>query len=551
MSHQQEPLSTPEVALRVGTWNVLSYDDEYNIDYGSPLSISFCHQNHNNDTSVNCTKARYQRIWMMLEELSDKYDIICLQEVSDEFLALQHQSSSLKQQEEQAQSVSFASNWTIVHRNQECVILSSNFSQFHIITTYHISTIPNLSGCNALPMVVLQQQQQQVQDSSSSPNKTRISYLVGSVHVQASVTNMTLWYQSTVDAILNTTYHEVMDSSSTPASTSYINANNSSTTFYDWMQYPVMIILGGDFNHNITTVALTDNTTKDIIPLEIEQPPKNWTLVAPSSTEILVKGTTQKEYNYMGNYDGFLVSTIPMMLLQYPPSQLLNIAATAPNDTTVWNFNITNAFVNMKGFIPKVVYGFPQNQNRSIQTIAQFALVSIDNKKENNDTTTMSWNNTIFWNDTMVKDYYSNNQNDTVLLSDLQLLFSPCSDFTNASEMITIVPYSHPIHEVLSDHLFVSASFTAIPVPQNSSNNNNSNDNDVINTRKSGTFLSQLTPFGRACVFIIMLLGVVVFAVRLLWKRCYCRRNSSPSSTLLHQEEFDRVPMTDTPLSIQ
>ena len=509
-----QPAPTKEV-LRIGTWNILSYEDEYSIEYGCPLSISFCPKD--NETTVttqvpsinNCTRQRYQRIWNMLEQQEDQYDIICLQEVSDDFLAVQQPSV-------------VTSNWTVVHRNQECVLLLSNASAFHIITTYHITSIPNLSGCDALPMVVLQQQ------SSSS---SQLSYLVGSVHVQASVTNMSVWYQSTIDAILNTTYDEIITETT----------EKNTTVNTDWMEHPVMIIVGGDFNHNLTTSSTlspfnTTTTASDILP-------HHWTLVAPSPKEIIVQGTTQKEYNYMGVYDGFLASTTSMML-QYPSSLINTTTRMSTSNITIWNSSVTDTLVHMNGFMPKVVSGFPQQENRTIQTTAQFALIS---KSSYSDT------KTTFWNATMVENYFnSTGRNKTETLSNLHLIFSPSSNFMVPNAMIAILPYSHPIHDALSDHLFVAASFTfsATSLSLDSSSNSNASTgsnstNNESSITKSSTFLSQFTPFGQACVYIGMIL-VGSFIVRLLWK-CCCRRNSSFStSSKLYQPEFDRV-LTDTP----
>ncbi len=474
-------------SLRIGTWNILSLDDEYNLEYGCPLSIAWC---PNRNETTNCTQQRYERIWNVLEEQTENYDIACLQEVSDDFLAIQQQPDE-------------SSNWTVVQRNQECAVLQSNASPWQIVTSFNVTNVPNLSGCRDLPMVVLQSPQQQQQ------NRT-ISYLVGSVHVQASVPNMSVWYQATIAAILNTTnYHQEEEVMTVEGGT-------------DWMQHPVLMIVGGDFNHNLNTTTTNATTT--------DSPPEPWTLVAP--TDILVQGTTQKEYNFMGMYDGFLVSSASM-LLQQPPN-----ATDNTNITDLWSFNATNASVYMKGFMPKVVYGFPQQENRTIQTTAQFALIS-----------TTADNHT-FWNATMVPEY----MNDT--LSGLQLLFSPSSDFTSPNDTI-IVPYSHPIHEALSDHLFVSATFTArsssldhdnITIRNNSSttptitnttnNNSTSNGNDTIATSKSNTFLSQLTPFGRMCVYIVLALMV------LLVLRCCCYQWRGRRRNAMAQD-LDRVSLTN------
>ena len=493
-----------EESLRIGTWNILSFDDEYNIEYGCPLSIAWC-PDRNETTTANCTRQRYERIWNVLEEQTENFDIVCLQEVSDEFFTIQQQ-----QAEE-----SLSSNWTVVERNQECAVLKSNASPWQIVTSFNVTNVPSLSGCRDLPMVVLQSPQQQQQQQQNST----ISYLVGSVHVQASVPNMSVWYQATIAAILNTTNYYLGEEEEMGK----VEEEGGGT---DWMQYPVLMIVGGDFNHNLTSPTTNNNNATTTI----ESPPEPWTLVAP--TDILVLGTTQKEYNYMGLYDGFLVSSTSMLLQQQP----LN-ATDSTNLTDRWSFNATNTSVYMKGFMPKVVYGFPQDENRTIQTTAQFALIST------------TQDNRTFWNATMM--FVPEYTNDT--LSDLQLLFSPSSDFTSANDTI-VVPSSHPIHEALSDHLFVSATFTASSpsshnnsstttstnTTKNNDNNSTSNGNDTIDTTsKSSTFLSQLTPFGRTCVY--MSLAVMAFLV--LRCCCCCWRGRRRNATMA--QDLDRVSLTN------
>jgi hypothetical protein len=391
---------------------------------------------------------------------------------------------------------------------------------------------------------------------------------------------MTWWYQTTIDAILNTTYSEMRNHRTTI---------NTSTTMEmeDWMYHPVMIILGGDFNHNLTSISSNSSNTTDNMEDPQQQqlglPYNDWMLVAPSSNDSIIRGTTQKEYNYMGIYDGFLASTKSMMLQLNDPSSFSNISSSnnnennnknknntlttlSSNNSTTWTCNVTNVFGSTQGFMPKVVYQFPQEENRVIQTTAQFALIS-HHKNNNNDTSTPSfWNNITFWNDTMVQEYINNDKNESEWwYSNLTLIFSASSNFTdlNAND-ITVVPDSHPIHDALSDHSFVSATFTmttesfaALPSDNNNngttSNPTNNTATDTSSTTKSHTFLSQVTPVGRGFVYLVMVFALLL-SLRLVWKYCCCRNSSSSSSSsssLLRQQEFDRVSLTDTPPPIQ
>jgi hypothetical protein len=571
--------------IRIGTWNILSYDDEYDSDYGCPLSIAVCSSSNDEDTNTTtsnntsntasirssnrttCIQQRYERVWTVLEELHQQYDVLCLQEVSDTFFAIQQQQSSMSM---------VSSNWTVLHRNVECALLLSKASHFQLVQTMNITGVPNLSGCNALPMVLLQQQQEYLDSTSSNSNSTTndITYLVGSVHVQASVTNMSLWYQSAIDAILRSITVAVPDLFHSNEST------NTNTNDTNQKKLPVtMIIIGGDFNQNLTSSSSTTSMTT------LESPPNNWSLIAASPLTIPIQGTTQKEYNYMGNYDGFLFSTVShlfwttnattiSMNRTWNDQEEKNYQST----TDVWSLNVTNTSVLMKGFMPKVVYGFPQTQDVTIQETAQFAIAKTttttmaqDNGNNDLHTTNTSLSNFTLWNATSLFD-------DTMLPDDIQLLFSPASTFNYDDENVTVivVPNSNPITESLSDHLLVSATFSVSAMkPLSLTGNDNNSTNDLVNntsttsstnnmttitnttneendnktnTTKSmdESFLSKVSPIGRVGIYIGIVVVLLVGIRLIVWKcssSCISRQKSG-------QQHYDRS-LTSSPHSIQ
>jgi Endonuclease/Exonuclease/phosphatase family len=374
-------MTTDSPELRVGTWNVLSFADEYDADFGCPLSIAIC---PNDDTSnlsgyrSAFTQQRQQRIWNRIESLYDALDVLCLQEVQEDFLSLHNTS---------------ASHWTMVQQSTECAIFISKAAVFHLKTSYNVTNIPNLSGCASVPIVVLLPPSYNASWSDASP-----SYLIGSVHVQASVTDMDAWYQSAWDAIYKSTI-----------------------ALEDWRPAnPVWVILAGDFNHNLTAPS---NGTR-------------WTQVAVGN-ESLLPGTTQKEYNYMGNVDGFLISSAP----------LFNVSQ---KDATLLRLEASNVSCHLEGFMPKVVQGFLQGN--VVQEAAQFSLAWIKDEE----------NLTQFWNESQLQDFAMNrSSNDTPSL--LQLLFSESSSFVS-SDLVQVVPNSNPFSQALSDHLLVTATFGVVPV---------------------------------------------------------------------------------------
>ena len=73
--------------IRVGTWNVLLQGDEFEPDYGTPLQIAVC------SDQAECTRARYGRVWDVLEDRAPTLDVMLLSEADDSFKALQNNSS--------------------------------------------------------------------------------------------------------------------------------------------------------------------------------------------------------------------------------------------------------------------------------------------------------------------------------------------------------------------------------------------------------------------------------------------------------------------------
>jgi hypothetical protein len=248
--------------LSVGTWNVLSIEDEYNSNWGCPLQIALC-----NTTRESCTRRRYQRIWNVLENI--ELDVMCLQEVSETFVSIQSNSSK----------------WRTVASSGACAVLLSTMSNYQVTNVYNV-TMSGLSGCPFVPVAAFSE-----------------SVAVASVHVQASVVDMSSWYDMAVIALQDASLHD--------------------------LNY----IVGGDYNHNLTTDTAM---------------PSGWRLAFGS--DIAIRGTTQKEFNWMGNFDGFLFS--PLILLSH-----VDVLVT--------------------GFMPKVVRNLPQGG--VTQTVAQFE-VSTDSE---------------------------------------------------------------------------------------------------------------------------------------------------------------------------
>ncbi|GMH62266.1 hypothetical protein TrLO_g1509 [Triparma laevis f. longispina] len=240
--------------LTVGSWNVLCSDDEWNTSWGPPLQISLCANN-----KTECTKQRRQREWVVLESAFD-IDAIALQEAEDGFFELQNEDSI----------------WEIAARSDQCAILFRKGGEWNVEEAFHL-TIPDMTGCEFAPTVALKRE---------GGDKT---IMFSSVHVQASVEDMDEWYASAAEII---------------------NAAGTDTE-------QAISIIGGDFNHNVSSVSKL---------------PDDWGISEPLT--MLSDGTSQHQDGWMGSFD--------------------QIFHSSKSDYKV----TTRALV--KGFMPKNVEGFEQ-----------------------------------------------------------------------------------------------------------------------------------------------------------------------------------------------
>jgi hypothetical protein len=493
-------------SLRIATWNVLLFEDEYDSSYGCPISVAFCNLSENNtDNSirrVDYTKQRQQRIWNRIERLYDHLDVLCLQEVNNDFLSQQNTTITT------ATSPSILpSNWTMIHRSDESVILLSKTSRFQVIATYNVTSIPNLSGSEDVPMVVLQ-------PITTKETEVSYSFLVGSVHVRASVTNMTAWYTSAMDAICNPDMYNNTLQTVPQQSNENMTAVTTAAPKLDWMQNPVAVVLAGDFNHNLTITLMnrSDGTMNNSLPSE------DWALIGMMSDDILIRGTSQKEYNWMGNFDGFMISSPSFIRLSSSDQE--NTSTCKQADNTLW-LETSNVSIDIKGFMPKVVQGFVQGNQ--VQESAQFALASINGVN--------SSSNFMIWNGSQIEEHLLNS-NYTEILSRLHLLFSPSSNFSNTSNDIVVVPESNPVFQTLSDHLLVTASFNVMMTSPNTSDDDSiMNSTTTINTSTDNPKpFERLSPVG----WVLTSLGTVLLLSFL--------------ATLVHKyrrtAQFNRVSMT-------
>jgi hypothetical protein len=135
--------------------------------------------------------------------------------------------------------------------------------------------------------------------SEYSSNVSRGFVAVSSVHVQASVDDINSWFKVSTLA--------------------FQDASVISNSRH---------IIGGDFNHNLTD--------------QVEMP-LGWRLDYANDINSPLSGTSQKEFNWMGNFDGFWLSN---------------------------SFVGTTVKLIESGFMPKVVAGLPQGG--VIRSVAQF-----------------------------------------------------------------------------------------------------------------------------------------------------------------------------------
>lgn len=389
--------------MRVGTWNVLLQGDEFEPDYGTPLQIAVC------SDQVECTRARHERVWRVLEDRASTLDIILLSEADDSFKALQNSSNG-----------DVSSHWTKINESGDCAIYISAYTTFSIVEKFSIA-LPDdsLSGCPFVPMAILQ-------PTHIDGSVDASTFIVGSIHVKASVENMTEWYASAAPIILETTGSVVHNI------TSGITSASMSS---------IVCILGGDFNKNLTESIMPDN---------------RWNVVyAKNNADVLYHGTSQKEYNWMGSFDGFWV-TVPLEFTVGKDDfeDYYNDALWAPYHHESTMLQTSKTIARMNGFMPKVVQGLPQGG--IVQSMAQFAVV-------------YGVNQSVIPAD-QILDWATNNTADNVRY----LAYSPSSTFDGSGKIIG-VPMSNPLTEVLSDHMMVTSTFTVTSSAGGANNEASSN----------------------------------------------------------------------------
>jgi hypothetical protein len=286
------------------------------------------------DNKQACTLERRRRVWDTIENNTLGMDVLCLQEADDAFFNVQSEFS----------------NWTTVARSGECSVLLWDASGFRVSDVYDVA-LSGLSGCPSVPMVTLLR-------SNSSNGESEKAVAVGSLHLKSSLSNVENWYKM--------------------AAVAFRNASSQ--------QKGLPHIVGGDYNHNLTSVLAL---------------PMGWQLAYGTDdddVEPLLFGTTQKERNWMGNFDGFFMSTKVADQIDEGSETILLLPQ--------------NVKATVAGFMPKVVRNLPQNGE--IQTTAQFDVVPNGG----------------------------------------ELLFS-----ANSNAPFQPVPLSNPRTQVMSDHLLVTAAF--------------------------------------------------------------------------------------------
>jgi hypothetical protein len=387
-----ESAVTSSSSIRVGTWNVLLPLDEYDPEYGCPLQIALCSSSTSSTSQVNdssiqmtreeCTLARQERVWQTLQDRAASLDVVAIQEVDSNFLQLLNRTNS---------------SWTVIHQSGECALLLSTYSNYYAVASYTVE-LPRLSGCPSVPLTMFQMDNVDIDAGENAVNSSTL-YIVGSIHVQASVTDMDEWYNVSEQLLYNASIAALTARTGDVASTQFA------------------LIVAGDFNHNLTDA----------------KPRNDWQLVYATNNANLFYGTTQKEYNWMGVFDGFWVSP-PFLYAGGVTDKISAGGVTRPNDNLLLQTVNVQAFVD--GFMPKVMYHLPQLDGVE-QTKAQFAILSRQNHS------LVSRERILEWNDAD---------------EDLVLAFSESSDFENDPDVF-IVPHANPYTQVLSDHMMVTAIF--------------------------------------------------------------------------------------------
>ena len=201
----------------------------------------------------DCTRDRRLRVWEMLDGQS--IDVLLLQEVEDGFLALKPPTSTYR----------------LINRSGQCAILVRDTHRTTILDSFNL-TVPDQTNCEFVPAVT-------ITTSEGDENIT-----LASTHVEASVSDMGAFYAS-----LSSELSRLILSS--------------------------YVIVGGDFNHNVSSAP----------------PPPNYSI--SSAPTLLSNGTSQHQDDWMGSFDYFLHSS---------------------------TLSTTLVEASTKGFMPKVVQGYQQ-----------------------------------------------------------------------------------------------------------------------------------------------------------------------------------------------
>eukprot|EP00520_Triparma_pacifica_P007809 CAMPEP_0118664692 /NCGR_PEP_ID=MMETSP0785-20121206/18171_1 /TAXON_ID=91992 /ORGANISM="Bolidomonas pacifica, Strain CCMP 1866" /LENGTH=255 /DNA_ID=CAMNT_0006558661 /DNA_START=12 /DNA_END=776 /DNA_ORIENTATION=+ len=182
------------------------------------------------DDREACTTERRKRQWEMMDKSS--VDVFLLQEVEDGFLDLLPSQSP----------------YALASRSGQCAILVRS-SSVTVLSAFNL-TIPDQTGCEYSPAVT-------IASSSSSSSKM----ILASLHAEASISDMGAFYSSI------------------------------STELERWGLGRAPVIVGGDFNHNVSDAS----------------PPEGYSLSSPSTQ--LSNGTSQHQDNWMGSFDYFFHSS--------------------------------------------------------------------------------------------------------------------------------------------------------------------------------------------------------------------------------------------------
>ena len=168
----------------------------------------------------------------MLDEALN-LDVLLLQEVEDDFLGQQPPSSP----------------FTLINRSGQCAVLIRETTPPRVahLNSFNL-TVPDQTGCEFVPAVTVV--------TSEGENIT-----LAAAHVEASVSDMGAFYASLTSEFSR---HGLQSSS---------------------------VIVGGDFNHNVSSAP----------------PPPNYSL-SSAPTTLLSNGTSQHQDDWMGSFDYFLYS---------------------------------------------------------------------------------------------------------------------------------------------------------------------------------------------------------------------------------------------------